>query len=188
MTKSTQSNNGHLSELLEQVDTYVNDHLLIEPNCYKFGTIVPIETPPPKTSKRSDHHDFPDDENNAFYDFMFFPETDESFVEKMLNLIREKNMIETEVYKAAQIDRRLFSKIISNKDYKPSKDTCISLCFGLKLNLDEAEDLLFRAGYTLSHSIKRDLIIEYFFYSKQFDILQINEVLFQFHEKPLGRE
>lgn len=114
--------------------------------------------------------------------------TDQNFVGKLMALIREKEMKEPEVYRAAQIDRKLFSKIISDQEYKPAKDTCIALAYALKLTLEEANDLLSRAGYTLSHSNKRDVILEYFFSTHNHDLFEINEVLLQLNQKPLGRQ
>lgn len=111
----------------------------------------------------------------------------QSFVDKLLYYIERKGVRDSEVYKAAYVDKRLFSKMISNRDYKPSKDTAISFAFALKLTLDEAYDLLSRAGYTLSHSNKRDIIIEYFFRDKVYDLLMINEVLHNLDLKIIGR-
>lgn len=110
-----------------------------------------------------------------------------SFVEMLIILINEKGLKDPQVYKAAQIDKRLFSKIISNKDYKPSKDTALALLFGLKLSLEEAKDMLARAGYILSHSVKRDIIIEYFFKEKIYSLTYINYILEHFNFKIIGR-
>ena len=113
--------------------------------------------------------------------------TNMSFVDKMLEHINKRHMKDPDVYKAAQIDRRLFSKLISNKDYKPAKDTCIACALALNLSLEEALDLLSRAGYTLSHSNKRDIVIEYFFREMIYDINDINAVLYQLDQKLIGR-
>lgn len=113
--------------------------------------------------------------------------TNISFVDKMLDYIKIKQLRDSEVYKAAQIDRRLFSKIASDRAYKPAKDTCIALSFALRLTLCEANDLLSRAGYALSHSSKRDIIIEYFFKERIYNLNDINEVLFSLEQKMIGR-
>ena len=105
-----------------------------------------------------------------------------TFQEAMFNHIITKDLDEVEVYNRAHIDRKLFSKIRSNVDYKPSKKTAISLCFGLMLNLDESIDLLEKAGYTLSHSSNFDLIIEYFIEKGEYNISLINDVLYAHHE------
>jgi hypothetical protein len=94
-------------------------------------------------------------------------------------------MKDSEVYKKANIDRRLFSKIRS-EEYHPSKNTCIALAIALELNLDQTKDLLAKAGYTLSKSQKADLIIEYHILAQQYDIIQINEALFTFKQSILG--
>ncbi len=110
-----------------------------------------------------------------------------TFVNKLLFYIKEKNFTEPEVYKAAQIDRRLFSKIICNQNYKPSKDTVLAFIFALRLNLNEGKDLLERAGYTLSHSIRRDIILEYFIKERVYNLSNINAFLYHMSEKIIGR-
>lgn len=113
--------------------------------------------------------------------------TNMTFVDKMLEHINKRHMREPDVYKAAQVDRRLFSKIISDREYKPAKDTCVAFALALRLTLSEAEDLLSRAGYTLSHSSKRDVVIEYFFKEHIYNLHDINAVLYQLDQKLIGR-
>ena len=113
--------------------------------------------------------------------------TNLSFVDKMLDYINIKHMRDSDVYKAAQVDRRLFSKIVSDRSYKPAKDTCIALSLALRLSLSEANDILSRAGYVLSHSSKRDVVIEYFFREQIYNINDVNEILFRLEQKLIGR-
>ena len=113
-------------------------------------------------------------------------EIDESFSDSVLRIIRENNYDDIDVYRRANLDRRLFSKV-RNSDYQPSKETAIALCIGLKLNLEESNLLLNKAGYSLSKSNKFDVIIEYFLSKQIYDISLIDEALLTHDQKTLSK-
>ena len=113
-------------------------------------------------------------------------EVDETFSERLIRLANERNLKNAEIYKRANIRRQLFSKIISNKDYQPKKETAIVLALALHLNLDETKDFLSRAGYALPRSSQRDLVIKFFIENEYYDVLDIDQALYDHGLEPLS--
>ena len=111
---------------------------------------------------------------------------DAGFVQTVNEIIFRRWLNPTEVYKAANLDRKLFSKMMSSQDYRPKKETAVALAIGLKLNLEETNDLLSRAGYTLSNASKGDIIVMYYIATENWNVHEINMTLFDYDQKLLG--
>jgi len=104
-------------------------------------------------------------------------ETEDTFTQRLWKLIDQKGLSDVEVYKRANLDRKLFSKIRNQKSYKPSRGTAIALVIALELNMEECRDLLARTGIVLSRTDKSDVIVAFFIENKQYDMGLINEAL-----------
>lgn len=113
-------------------------------------------------------------------------EADAGFTETLLELIDRTGKKDSEIYKKANVDRKLFSKIRNNMDYKPSKATALAFAVALELNLEETKDFIGRAGYALSPSSKFDIIVEFFIKQGNYNVFELNEALFYYDQPLIG--
>lgn len=113
---------------------------------------------------------------------------DKTFMELVFSFADERGLTDVEVQKRANLDRKAFSKLKCGTTKNPSKSTALALAIALRLDLDDTKDLLSRAGMALSPCSKQDLIVQYFIERGAYDIYEINIVLFEHGEQPLGSQ
>ena len=111
-----------------------------------------------------------------------------TFSEALLDLLAEKEMKPVEFYKKAGISKEHFSKIKNNVDYQPSKSATMAMVLALKLSLDEAEELMAKAGYTFSTALIQDLVVKFFIQEEIFDVDAVNVELYKLGKKPLTNQ
>ncbi|MBR3357425.1 MAG: macro domain-containing protein [Solobacterium sp.] len=116
----------------------------------------------------------------------FLKKKEKGFSETLLEKIDASGMKDSEVYRKANISRKHFSKIRSNPDYKPSKNTVIAFAFALGMDLAETKRFLATAGYALSRSSVSDVIVEYFLTTDNHDLYELNEILFLYDQQLIG--
>ena len=167
-------------ELKEKILAYIDIHYIEPP---KFELKKEFHSIFPKASSSLKQEGCP---SEFLFDYSesFNFKVESSFQEHLFYLIDSIEL--DDVYKKANMDKKLFSKIRSNKDYHPKKETVLALCLSMKLSLDESKDLLMKAGYALSNANLQDVIIQYCIETKEFDINKVNQILFEFEQKTLG--
>ncbi len=117
---------------------------------------------------------------------MYDEERGETFSEMLLRLIKESGEKNSDIYKRANIDRRHFSKIAGNTNYRTSKETALAFAIALQLDFDTTQEFLATAGYTLTKNNLADVIVTFFIEHKIYDIFVVNECLYEYKQPLLG--
>ena len=166
-------------ELIYSLKSYIDKYYIPtrqEPICPRAMSVCMQRETDPAPSACMTAAELPD----------FFDRVDAGFSETLLSLIDGSGKKDSDIYKKAGVDRKLFSKIRSNLTYKPSKPTALAFCIALELDLDSTRDLIERAGYALTHSSVFDLVVEYFIENKIYDMFALNEALLMFDQPTIG--
>lgn len=190
-------------QLFDSIEEYIDDHYVEEKNETIPGdedypeiaraeflsktTNFPVTAAmAPRGTKYEEQRE--EQEPNVRMDFLeqLLRKKEETFSQALLRMIDERGLKDSYVYKKANIDRRHFSKIRNHPDYTPNKKTVIAFAIALELSMEETANLLMKAGYAFSNCSKFDVIIRYFIEKKDYNVFEINEALFSFHQPTLG--
>ena len=126
------------------------------------------------------------EETGSIGEYIDKEKEEDTFQMKLFNMIDSKNLKDSDVYNKVNIDRRLFSKIRSDKEYHPSKETILLLGIALECSEEEIEDLLESASYSLPKNSTYDLILRFCFKEHIYNLSQINEFLYDHNCKLLN--
>lgn len=178
---------SHLKMIQKDIDLYITSHYRIDHDLdldeWDDFDAIPVKG----LIQESIFATHFTEEETSFTVDDYLKQQSETFSQMLLRLIDQKNLKDSQVYKDANIDRRLFSKIRGDVDYIPSKKTVICFCMALQLDLIESKKLLEAAGYALSTSSRFDLIIMYLLENKEYNVIFANIVLERYGENTLTR-
>ena len=149
-----------------------------------FADSMPVAAPRPAATSAPAAAEAPEAQGKTLEEYL--GTAGETFQQRLFRLIDERGMDDVTVYKTANVDRKVFSRIRCNPSYRPKKQTAVALAIALKLDLTEMQDLLSRAELALSPTSKSDLIISYFVSNGVYDIFEINAALFQYGQPTIG--
>jgi len=147
----------------------------------RYANMLPMEE---TTSSQPEDDPFAKMKGNSLEKVM--ETAGDTFPKRLFKLIDERGMDDVTVYKKANIDRKVFSKIKCKEKYRPKKETAVAFAIALELDLEETQNLLATAGLALSPSNLSDLIISYFLTNGIYDINEINTALWSYKQPPLG--
>lgn len=168
-------------KLLAEISEYIEDHYLYSQKRMAQSSNLKLRVAKKVACSDENTSQLIDEEIDPL-----LSQIDDSFAKCLWKHVQNKGLSDVEVYKRANLDRRLFSKIRNDKTYKPSKNTAMALVIGLELNMDEADDFLKQAGFALANCNKEDVVIKYFIEHQKYDIFLINEVLEHYYLPILG--
>ncbi|MBO5022379.1 MAG: hypothetical protein J6C53_02755 [Clostridia bacterium] len=169
--------------LKKQLQKYIDSHFVDE---NAICRCLDIEPPHAKQYKKASYKMF--DKSSSIKEFIDLVKDQQTFSQYLFSLIDESGESDAEVYTRAGIDRRLFSKIRSNSDYQPSKNTIFALAMSLKLDYTKTRKLLNKAGYDFSNNKLTDIIIMFCIENKIYDLYQIDSLLTEYNQKPIASD
>ena len=176
------------SELYGDIDSYINERYVEEKNLEEYPSGKRRRRERNVNQCSDEYHEMVPEFSSCSYRSLdeVIGNLEKTFMEMVFTYADQKNITDAEIWRRANLDKRAFSKLKCGKTKNPSKTTALALAIALELSLDDTKDLLSRAGLALSRCSKQDLIVQYFIEHKVFDVLEINTVLFDHNEAPLG--
>ena len=183
-------NNRISSELFDEISKYIKDRYVDQDILFNDASIcsLPLEEKCLQIDEDVKVCEMPDflKHRRKISEYDLEQQLEKSFSEELIFIIERRNLKTSDVYRKANIDRKHFSKIKNNPDYRPSKITAIAFALAFELDLDETDDFIGKAGYKLTHSSRFDIIIEYCIENKIYDVLEVNDILYDFGENLIG--
>lgn len=175
-------------ELFNEINKYIKDRYIDQEMLFFNDDSIcdfSLEEKCLQVEENSDIHNFLK-ERRRISEKDLEQQLENSFSKELLSIIEKRNLKSVDVYRKANIDRKHFSKIKNNPDYRPSKITAIAFALAFELDIDETDDFIGKAGYKLTHSSRFDIIIEYCIENKIYNVIEVNDILYDFGENLIG--
>ena len=174
-------------QLLQELKTYIEKNLIKQSIVSESGIFYERQVPYEVEEPFQKFHRYkctPSEEE--LKDYIRKTKREETFSSRLLKYIDMMGLKDAEIYKRACIDRRHFSKIRCDKNYRPKKLTAVALCLALELDAAKTDDMLELAGYSLSNSDTGDLVIKFCIEKGIYNLIDVNEALDYFGQKGIG--
>lgn len=174
-------------ELLESVQSYIaenyepEDEELAEFDESMLCSDVVADESPYMLPRSRDIQDLIDHPTQGHLDEI---ELDDDFATTLSYYIDKSGLKQSDIYDQLEMSKTGFWKILKGK-VNPNRLTVFALAIALKLDLDQTQDLLMKAGYAINRSSVQDMVLASLITKGIYDRNIIDDLLYDLDLMPL---